>query len=250
MQRTLFYTLLNTEFIMAVIIFVFLIFITAPYGRFQRKGWGPSISSKFAWIIMEFPSFALPLLFMFTSSFSPISIVFVIIWQSHYFHRTFIYPFRISDPRKPFSVLIMTWGFIFNLINSFVNFYFIFRIRPLTGFSWFTSWNFIIGFSLFVLGYIINKSSDSILRSLRKENKNSYSIPDKGLFRWISTPNYLGEIFEWAGWALLTLSVSGLAFLIFTIANLAPRAVKIHRWYQMHFDNYPKERKAIIPYLL
>jgi 3-oxo-5-alpha-steroid 4-dehydrogenase 1 len=250
MQANLFNTLLNIEFILAVIIFVLLRFITAPYGRFERKGWGPSISSRLAWIIMEMPSFVIPFIFLITSSFSVVSLVFVTIWQSHYFHRTMIYPFRIADPEKPFFIIIMSWGFIFNLINSYVNFYYIFRIRPLDDILWLTSWKFLAGLSFFLLGYILNKSSDAILRSLRKENRNSYSVPVNGLFRWISAPNYLGEILEWGGWALLTWSLSGTAFFFFTIANLAPRAVTIHNWYLSQFNDYPKERKALIPYLL
>jgi hypothetical protein len=40
------------------------------------------------------------------------------------------------------------------------------------------------------------------------------------------------------------------AFWLFTIFNLAPRAISSHRWYLKHFPNYPKDRKAVIPYLI
>lgn len=246
----LYSTLLYSEFILAVIIFVLLIFITAPYGRFGRKGWGPSLSSRAAWMIMEMPSFIIPVLFALFHNFSAVSFVFVIIWLSHYLHRTIIYPFRISDPGKPFFLIIMLWGFIFNLMNSYVNFYFIFRIRPVDDISWFLTGKFLGGITLFVTGYIINKNSDAILRSLRKRNTENYSIPYRGLFRWISSPNYFGEILEWGGWALLTWSIAGTAFFVFTIANLLPRAMKIHSWYKSEFKEYPQDRKAIIPYIL
>lgn len=249
MLQTLFNTLLNIELILAVVIFVLLSFITAPYGRFIRKGWGPVIPSRTAWIIMESPSFLLPLVFLFIFPFSIVSPVFLLIWMSHYFHRTLIYPFRISDPKKPFSLLIMSWGFLFNLINSFVNFYYLFYLRPFDNLLWLTSWQFICGFIIFISGFIINKNSDAILRKLRIENKKAYSIPRGGMFRWISAPNYLGEIVEWAGWALLTWSLGGLAFFLFTVANLAPRAVKTHKWYKNNFEDYPVERKAILPYI-
>ena len=250
MYTKLFYTLLNAEFITAGIIFIFLIFITAPYGRFERKGWGPVINSRSAWLFMEMPAFLVPLIFFINSSFSIVSAVFLIIWQSHYLHRSLIYPFQLTDPKKPFSLIIVLWGFVFNLMNSYINFYYLFRLRPLENTSWLISWQFIAGLFLFILGYIVNKYSDGILRSLRKGNSTGYSIPEKGLFRWISAPNYLGEILEWCGLALLTWSIVGLAFLVFTLANLVPRAVKIHKWYLNYFKNYPKERKAIIPYLL
>ena len=46
-----------------------------------------------------------------------------------------------------------------------------------------------------------------------KEKGAGYHIP-QGLFhKSVSSPNYLGEIIEWLGWAILTWSISGLVFL-------------------------------------
>jgi protein-S-isoprenylcysteine O-methyltransferase Ste14 len=66
----------------------------------------------------------------------------------------------------------------------------------------------------------------------------------------VSSPNYLGEIVQWTGWAIATWSLGGLAFALYTAANLAPRALDNHRWYQDHFDDYPPRRRALIPYLV
>jgi len=41
--------------------------------------------------------------------------------------------------------------------------------------------------------------------------------------------------------------VPGLAFAVWTFANLAPRARAHHRRYHGHFEEYPEERKALIP---
>ena len=49
-------TLLITEIGLAVIITVGLAFITAPYGKFYRKGWGPHLPAKWGWLIMESPA--------------------------------------------------------------------------------------------------------------------------------------------------------------------------------------------------
>ena len=62
-------------------------------------------------------------------------------------------------------------------------------------------------------------------------------------------PNYLGEIVVWSGWALATWSLPGLAFAVWTIANLAPRARSHHTWYQETFPDYPAERKALVPWM-
>ena len=66
----------------------------------------------------------------------------------------------------------------------------------------------------------------------------------------MSCPNYLGEIIEWVGWAVATWSLAGLSFAVWTAANLIPRAWQHHRWYRAEFPDYPKERKAVIPFLL
>ena len=71
--------------------------------------------------------------------------------------------------------------------------------------------------------------------------------PLTGLYRWVSCPNYLGEVVLWIGWAVATRSMAGLAFAVWTIANLAPRAWAHHRWYRQQFEDYPPERKAMLP---
>jgi steroid 5-alpha reductase family enzyme len=88
-----------------------------------------------------------------------------------------------------------------------------------------------------------------VLRNLRAPGDLTYHIPNRGLYRWISCPNYFGEILEWLGWAIATWSLPGLAFAIWTIANLAPRAHAHHAWYHTRFPAYPSQRKALIPYI-
>jgi protein-S-isoprenylcysteine O-methyltransferase Ste14 len=100
---------------------------------------------------------------------------------------------------------------------------------------------------LFAVGYWINRQADRTLHNLRWPGESGYRIPRGGLYRWISCPNYLGEIVEWLGWAVATWSLPGLAFAVWAIANLAPRAWAHHRWYCNYFADYPSERKALVP---
>ena len=51
-----------------------------------------------------------------------------------------------------------------------------------------------------------------ILRNLRAPGETGYKIPVGGLFRWVSSPNYFGELLEWTGWAIATWSIPGVAF--------------------------------------
>ena len=86
--------------------------------------------------------------------------------------------------------------------------------------DWLSSNTFFIGLSLFFIGMFINIRSDYLIVGLRKKMGPGYHVPDKFLHKYISSPNYFGEIIEWAGWAILTWSISGLVFLVWTIANL------------------------------
>ena len=97
--------------------------------------------------------------------------------------------------------------------------------------------------------------------NLRWESGQGYRIPQGVLFRWVSSPNLLGEIVEWSGFALMVWTVWTLptkaftlwtganliprTFAMPTIANLIPRALVHHQWYLQEFPA-PEEPKAII----
>lgn len=234
----------------ALLIFILLFFISAPYGKFQRKGWGPVIRSKWAWMIMEAPSpILMVLLFLASVNMHLPYILFIMLWLSHYLHRTFIYPFTQSGKNKPYPIIVVSMAFIFNCLNGFINGFGVFHLHNYDN-RWLFSWQFITGIILFISGFIINKKADDKFRLLRKANPGEYVIPNGWLFRYISNPHYFGEIIEWGGWVLLTWSLSGLAFFIFTIANLFPRAISSHRWYRVNFKDYPAERKALVPFII
>jgi 3-oxo-5-alpha-steroid 4-dehydrogenase 1 len=234
----------------AVLVFILLFYISAPYGKFLRKGWGPAIKSRWAWMIMEFPSPALIVLFLILSDHKSVaSAAFLIVWLSHYLHRTFIYPFRQSGRDKPYPFILVIMAFVFNCLNGFANGYGVFYISDYPV-SWLFSWQFIAGLILFIAGYYINKTADEKLRRLRAGNPNEYVIPMGWLFHFISSPHYFGEMIEWAGWAVMTWSLPGLAFCVFTFANLFPRAISSHKWYKANFKDYPVDRKAIVPFII
>ena len=96
----------------------------------------------------------------------------------------------------------------------------------------------------------MNWWADGRLIGLRKENGTDYAIPYGGMFRYVSCPNYLGEMMEWGGFALMAWNLPALAFFVWTVSNLLPRALNHHAWYRKMFPDYPGERKAVIPFLL
>ena len=110
-------------------------------------------------------------------------------------------------------------------------------------------WNFIFGLILFIVGAFINIKSDNILLKLRTKT-GEYKIPNGFMYRYVSFPNYLGEIIEWTAFAIMTWSLAGFSFMIWTMANLVPRAIAGHKWYNKQFEDYPKNRKAIFPFII
>lgn len=116
--------------------------------------------------------------------------------------------------------------------------------------DWLSSTQFLIGVVIFFIGMAINLHSDQVLRSLRSKNETGYKIPQRGFFKYVSCANFFGEIVEWFGFYVMTQSPHAFAFFVFAIGNLGPRAIQHHRWYQQKFEDYPKERKAIVPFLL
>ena len=250
-EQDFFDVLLISWFALAGVVFVFLFFFAAPYGRYTRKGWGPVISSRTGWILMELPAAGLFALFFIlgdrTAGWLPV--FFLVLWQIHYVHRSVIYPFRFRSEQK-ITLVIVAMGVVFNLGNTYINGRYLFSLGPGFEDGWAGDPRFIIGVLVFVCGFLINKHSDWILKKLRKPGESGYSIPRGGLYRWVSCPNYLGEIIEWTGWAVATWSLAGLSFAVWTAANLVPRAWQHHRWYRSKFPDYPNNRKAVIPFLL
>ena len=236
---------------LGIFTFLILFFITAPYGRHNKK-MGPMMSGKWGWIIQEMIS---PLIFGYffligDSIKSPEMWIFFILWIGHYFNRSFIYPFRQKNT-KDTAVIVVFAAIFFNTVNGFLNGYFLGSEHLSGGLyeNYFLKWNFIVGILVFILGLLINVKSDEILFKLRKES-DGYKIPQSFMYNYISCPNYFGEIIEWTGFAIMVWNLPGLTFLLWTIFNLVPRAVSHHKWYHSEFSDYPKSRKAVIPFIL
>ena len=237
---------------LAVVTFLCLVRFTAPFGRhYAGAGWGPHISNRFGWVVMELPATALFALIYFNGEASRqwIPLIFLAMWQAHYLHRTFVFPFRTRTGGKKIPIAVVALGFLFNLINAYINARFVSSIGEYST-DWLSDPRFLAGLAIFLAGMALNIRSDNILLRLRNSGSSGYGIPRDGPFRYVSCPNYLGEIIEWAGWALATWSLAGFAFFLYTTANLAPRALSHHKWYRKRFPDYPSNRKALIPGVL
>ena len=240
-------------FILAIFVVAALQRRTAPYGRHnQGQGWGPQVSSLAGWLIMEVPASVAPLaLFLIGERRDAVIWTFFVLWQLHYFHRAFIFPFRRRGGAATMPLLIALSGLLFNLLNTYLNWRFLTHFAGPTLYprDWLWDPRFIAGTALFLAGLLVNQHADWVLIHLRKPGETGYKIPYGGLYRWVSCPNYLGELLEWCGWAVLPFWLPGLAFAVWTAANLIPRAISTHRWYRERFPDYPTSRKILVPFL-
>jgi 3-oxo-5-alpha-steroid 4-dehydrogenase 1 len=231
--------------------FLYLIRRTAPFGRHNRQGWGPTLPNALGWAIMEFALIPFLLLPVWASGRMPglpaqLMMALLIL---HYLHRGLIFPFLLKTRGKRMPLVIALSAIGFNFVNgwSFGTWFGRFADYPQ---DWFTDLRFLGGAALFVAGAALNLRHDYALIRLRKKGDAGYRIPQGGLFEKVSCPNHFGEMLEWTGFAILTWSLPGLVFAFWTVANVLPRSLAHHRWYRDNFPDYPSERRAVFPGLL
>jgi protein-S-isoprenylcysteine O-methyltransferase Ste14 len=237
-------------FALAAATFVATTWISAPYGRYERPGWGPTLQSRVGWAVMESPA-VIAFAAFYVSGEHPRdagSVALLALWMSHYLHRAFVFPLRLKEKgkRMPWSVVAM--GMTFNTYNAFIN------ARSVAtdasyGPPWLLDPRFLVGAAIFAAGYAVNRWADRVLVRLRAPGETGYKIPRGGLYELVACPNYLGEAVIWCGWALASWSWAGAAFAVYTLANLAPRARSHLGWYRATFPDFPRERRAMIPWV-
>ena len=238
----------------AVVVFVSLFFVDAGYGKFYNKNWGPTLDNHLGWFLMEAPVFVAMLVLWWLSDRRTdfTRLVFLFIFEAHYFHRSFLFPLQLrGHSRMPWAIVMM--GALFNTLNAFMQGGWIFYISPAEMYptEWLRSIQFIGGAIIFAAGMYINIQSDTIIRNLRQPGDTAHYLPKKGMFKYVAGANYLGEFMEWAGFALLTWSWAGAVFALWTFANLAPRASRTHDLYAAEFpEEFDAQKvKRIIPFI-
>ncbi len=235
---------------LAVIIFFILLKINAPYGKFFNKDFGLSLNYKLGWFIQEIVS---PLTFSFFFFHGPIqkniiTWIFFSIWILHYIYRSIVFPLRMNKNNSKIPIAIILSAILFNSINGFTNGFYFSNINYYEP-TYYVNINFLIGSIFLLTGIYINITADNILIKLKLKNEG-YIIPHGKLYKYISCPNYFGEMLEWLGFAIMTFSLPAFIFFLWTVANLFPRAIATHKWYKKTFENYPNKRKAIIPFII
>ena len=239
--------------LLALVVFAALHFFEAGYGYLFNPKYGPPVPNKIGWVLMESPVFVamcvLWLLSERTWEAGPLTLF--ALFQAHYLQRAFIFPLLMRGASKmPLGIVVM--GMCFNTLNALMQGGWIFYVSPEGYYAdWFAQPYIYIGGAMFLAGMVVNLHSDHIIRNLRRPGDTRHYIPRGGMFRYVSSANYFGELLEWTGFAVASWSWAGAVFAWWTFANLAPRAASLNKRYAKEFgDEFTSlGRKKIIPFI-
>jgi 3-oxo-5-alpha-steroid 4-dehydrogenase 1 len=259
-----------------LVVLPILFVIDAPFGRFTWKNDRLNVDGIKAWIIMELPS---PITMLSTFRRAPLApkalvpplnhpcTLLAALYAIHYANRALISPLR-TPSRSRSHIMVPIAAVAFNLTNGYLMGAFLSAPDTLkANQDAFSRPSFWIGVFIWALGFVGNIVHDEILLNIRrkkmreeaqqgrkKSDQEHYSIPHGLLYRWISYPNYFCEWIEWIGFALAA-SPSAIytppwLFVSAEVCTMLPRAWKGHLWYKKTFPDFPKERKAVVPFCL
>ncbi|BDA42941.1 3-oxo-5-alpha-steroid 4-dehydrogenase 1 [Coccomyxa sp. Obi] len=225
----------------------------AGYGRYSHKTTRFYLNAKIAWMTQEMWSAIIPAAALLHAlqrgqQLSPVQALLFAMFLMHYTWRSFAYPW-MQRGGKPMPVYIWLMASAFCMFNGYLQGHGILQ-KGAEGSNQRIGMRHALGLSTWAAGWAVNLHSDHILRNLRQPGESGYRIPRGGAFEWVSGANYLGEIVEWAGFAAAAGSLPAAAFAFFTLCNIGPRAWHHHQWYKKQFDDYPRNRRALIPFVL
>lgn len=120
---------------------------------------------------------------------------------------------------------------------------------PIVNLGW-CQW---IGAAVFAWGCIHQWRCHLILGSIRerKDQTDEYEIPHGDWFDLVSSPHYLAEMVIYAGLVIASggTDLTIWLLLVFVVANLAFAAAETQRWYRKKFEDYPQNRRILLPFI-
>jgi very-long-chain enoyl-CoA reductase len=168
----------------------------------------------------------------------------------HYIKREFetLFIHRFSNATMPFMNIFKNCGHYWVIFGTLVG-YFLFHPQytepsyiPMN-----MKYVLIVAFIFFQL---MNFLCHNELKNLRKPGTTERGIPKGFGFGFASCANYFWETLVWLSYAMLTGCFTSYIFLFVSFIQMRAWAIKKHIRYKKEFENYPKSRKAIIPFLI
>ncbi|KAG5320607.1 TECR reductase, partial [Acromyrmex heyeri] len=173
-------------------------------------------------------------------------------WSIHYVKRLLetIFVHRFSHATMPLHNLFKNCSYYW-LFAMYVAYH---TNHPL--YTAPSKFQFHIGSIIFVLCELGNLSIHIALRNLRPPGTTVRKVPMPtknpftALFLLVSCPNYTYEIGSWIGFTVMTSCLPAGLFTLAGAYQMTVWALGKHKAYKKEFSHYPKNRKAIIPFIL
>jgi len=175
-------------------------------------------------------------------------------WTAHYLKRILetLYVHRFSKATMPLMNLFKNCGYYFGFtafIAYFIN-------HPLYMPPSFGTVQIAAGCIGFLVAEIGNYSIHAALRDLRPPGTRERKIPMPNgnpltnMFNLVSCPNYTYEALAWFSFSVMTQCAPALIFTGVGLYQMSVWAIGKHNAYKKEFHNYPKSRRAILPFVL
>jgi len=224
---------------------------SSPYGKF---GGGIVVNPRLGWWLMEIPC-TVAFLSNFHGSQSGKTVPMLLggLFCMHYAYRGWIFPFLIRPHKdsKGFSLIPAIFGAMVTVPHGYLSARWYAEFGTHLDENWLSDPRFLIGISIYLVGFVGILYHDYLLRILRQPNGEGprYQIPVGGLFECASSAQYFCELVAWFGFMLMGWGPNGWHIFLVSMGNLTVRAHRTHLWFQEKFDDYPPERKRLVPYL-
>ncbi|XP_076345045.1 polyprenal reductase [Tachypleus tridentatus] len=119
--------------------------------------------------------------------------------------------------------------------------------------KWYQGFGVLLG----LWGIYLQHCCHVILANLRKNSNGSvvtyqHRLPSGGWFEWVSCPHYFAEIVIYLAMNIMLGGhcINWWLVCLWVFCNQVLAAIMSHHWYKSKFKEYPKTRRAIVPFIL
>ena len=224
------------------------------------KDLGPQISWKLVFLVEYFGPIAIFMIFYYFRNYiygGATNVPFTFTQKAgffmvigHYLKREFetLFIHRFSLATMPIKNLFINCSHYWVIFGVLVG-YFLFHPKYTEPTYLSQNVRYVL-IGLFIIFELMNFLCHNVLKNLRKPGSTERGIPKGFGFGFVSCANYFWETMCWLSYAVLSGCTTSYLFLLFSFYQMTVWAFQKHRRYKKEFKDYPKNRKAIIPFLL
>lgn len=168
---------------------------------------------------------------------------------AHYLKREYetIFVHRFGNETMPFKRVFINSIHYWGTFGALVGYFFLHPLYTEPNFPLPVKYGLIGAFALF---QFLNFKCHTILRDLWKPGTNERGIPKGWGFGLVSCANYFYETLVWLSFSVFSGTFTSYLFLLFSFYQMTVWALQKHARYRKDFKDYPKNRKAIVPFVI